>query len=97
MSKSRDARYRSGRCTAGVKIKNPESAAMQRLGRVECVMLTPEQVRQVAEHLALHLPAIVEEKTERGALVAPANQKRLYLDVTEVETVLRTALRAFEL
>ena len=58
---------------------------------MECVMLTPEQVRQVAEHLALHLPAIVQEKTERGALVAPANQKRLYLDVTEVETVLRTA------
>ena len=77
--------------------RNPESAAMRRPGGVECVMLTPEQVRQVAEHLALHLPAIVEEKTERGALVAPANQKRLYLDVTEVETVLRTALRAFEL
>ena len=61
------------------------------------VMLTPEQVRQVAEHLALHLPAIVQEKTERGTLAAPANQKRLYLDVTEVETVLRTALRTFEL
>ena len=43
-------------------------------------MLTPEQIRLVAEHLALHLPAIVQEKTERGALVAPANQKRLYLE-----------------
>jgi hypothetical protein len=61
------------------------------------VMLTPEQVRQVAEHLALHLPTIVQAKTERGALVVPANQKRLYLDVTEVETVLRAALRKFEL
>ena len=64
---------------------------------VALAIYRPEQVRQVAEHLALHLPAIVQEKTERGALVAPANQKRLYLDVTEVETVLRTALRAFEL
>jgi hypothetical protein len=60
-------------------------------------MLTPEQVRQVAEHLALHLPARVQEKTERGALVVPANQNRFHLDVTEVETVLRTALRKFEL
>ena len=52
---------------------------------------------EVAEHLDLHLPAKVQEKTERGAVVAPANQKRLYLDVTKVETVLRTALRTFEL
>jgi hypothetical protein len=35
---------------------------------------------EVAEHLALHLPAKVQEKTERGAVVAPANQKRLYLE-----------------
>jgi len=32
VSKSRDARYRSGRRTVWVKVKNPESAAMQRLG-----------------------------------------------------------------